>query len=106
MTELLLDVKDLERHFDACLYSCFVGHEKPQRAIFDLALQTANLPPAATCFVDDLPRRQGNRHQPRFLVCFVLLVDRSFGRCRSHPDQSNRGSGAGCLPARLLLLPA
>jgi putative hydrolase of the HAD superfamily len=47
---------DLERHFDACLYSCFVGHEKPQRAIFDLALQTANLPPAATCFVDDLPR--------------------------------------------------
>jgi putative hydrolase of the HAD superfamily len=47
---------DLERHFDACLYSCFVGHEKPQRAIFDLALQAAKLPPAATCFVDDLPR--------------------------------------------------
>ena len=46
---------DLERHFDTCLYSCEVGYEKPQPAIFDLALQAADLPPAQTCFVDDVP---------------------------------------------------
>jgi 2-haloalkanoic acid dehalogenase type II len=46
---------DLERHFDTCLYSCEVGYEKPGAEIFDLALSAADLPPAQTCFVDDVP---------------------------------------------------
>lgn len=47
---------DLERHFDRCLYSCYVGYEKPHAEIFNMALRAVDLPPAATCFVDDLPR--------------------------------------------------
>jgi len=46
---------DLERHFDTCLYSCSVGYEKPHAGIFELALEAVALPPAATCFVDDVP---------------------------------------------------
>ncbi|HMA37305.1 MAG TPA: HAD family hydrolase [Chloroflexia bacterium] len=51
----IMQYLDLERYFDTCLYSCAVGYEKPQPGIFDLALQAVRLPPAATCFVDDVP---------------------------------------------------
>jgi FMN phosphatase YigB (HAD superfamily) len=33
-----------------------VGYEKPHATFFEMALQAAGTPPAATCFVDDLPR--------------------------------------------------
>ncbi len=47
---------DLERYFAACLYSCTIGHEKPQAAIFHLALDAAQAPAAAVCFIDDVPQ--------------------------------------------------
>ena len=64
---------DLERHFAACLYSCTVGHEKPQAAIFHLALEAAGVPTAATCFVDDVPR---NIAAARALGIPSYLLDR------------------------------
>ncbi|MGI8586907.1 MAG: HAD family hydrolase [Chloroflexia bacterium] len=44
---------DLERRFDACLYSWSAGYEKPHPAIFELALKAAGVPASAACFVDD-----------------------------------------------------
>ena len=64
---------DLERHFDECLYSCHVGYEKPGAEIFNLALSLVDLPPAATCFVDDVPR---NVEAATSLGIHGLLIDR------------------------------
>ena len=72
---------DLERHFDACLYSCFEGYEKPQAEIFDRALAAAGLPAAATCFVDDLPH---NVEAASSLGIQGFLIDR-WARHRHSP---------------------
>lgn len=72
---------DLERHFDACLYSCSVGYEKPHAGIFELALQAVDLPPAATCFVDDVP---GHVEAAMSLGIRAYLLDR-YDRHRRSP---------------------
>jgi putative hydrolase of the HAD superfamily len=44
---------ELRKIFDLFFSSCFVGLRKPERDIYQLALETTQIPPEACCFIDD-----------------------------------------------------
>lgn len=49
-----LEALRLLRHLPMRVYSCDVGYRKPQRAIFDLAVQRMGIPASQTLFVGDM----------------------------------------------------
>jgi HAD superfamily hydrolase (TIGR01509 family) len=54
LVRIILQKNNLERHFDEIIISGEVGCTKPDRKIFELALEKLELPASATVFVDDL----------------------------------------------------
>lgn len=81
-----LEMEGLLEFLDARVYSCEVGRRKPNRRVFEAALQKAGLQAERTIFVGDSPRadvRGGHR-----AGCITVLTD-PHGRHRRttvHPD--------------------
>jgi putative hydrolase of the HAD superfamily len=46
---------NLRKIFRLFVSSCFVGLRKPEQGIYQLALETTQIPPQQACFIDDRP---------------------------------------------------
>ena len=92
----LLDHLEVREAFEVCVVSGVEGVEKPETAIFELALQRAGVPPQEAVYVGDVPAFDVD--PPEALGMFAVLVDR---RGRYPSFEGPRVTDLGDLPALL-----